>query len=249
MIAKTNQTAIDVTLGLCGSLAGFPTLLTQLDVGTRVGFDTFPELLDVDDIGQTWTPDVQNKYINIALKVYKASALHKAPYGTDLIGLEDAIKWGEDLLPTLFDETGFVHYEYLVDVKPNALKHRVETNQTLVDVVFDLSGSLTAITTLLFQLDEGDRIGFDSIPETWEDTNTIGQTWTPDVQQQYLDINLPVYNLLSVKKKRYNTDILLLLPAITWGNESLAGVIDRGDFLVDDDYVFLTDDDYNHIIT
>ena len=89
MIVKTNQTAIDATFDVCGSLAGFPTLLYQLPSGERIGFDDMPEVWeDVSDIGQTWTPDLENEEIDVTIKVYNAAALLKAPYGTDLLDLQ-----------------------------------------------------------------------------------------------------------------------------------------------------------------
>ena len=49
MIVKTNQTAIDATFDVCGSLAGFPTLLSQLPIGERIGFDDMPEIWEDTD--------------------------------------------------------------------------------------------------------------------------------------------------------------------------------------------------------
>lgn len=250
MIVKTNQTAIDVSFDISGSLAGFPTLLSQLDAGVRVGFDDLPEPWeDVTDIGQTWTPDLENETVDVTLNVYNASALSKSPFGTDIIGLEDAITWGETNLPLLLAETDIPHFEPFEDTVPETVKYDVNVNQTPVDVTFDLSGSIAGLPLLLDDLPDGDRIGFDSMPEIWEDTNTVGQTWTPNLQQQAFEFTLPVYNLLSVQKARYGTDILNLVNSITWGNDFLADVSSGGDYLIDDDFDFITDDFDNYLTT
>lgn len=248
MIVKTNQTAIDVSFDICGSLAGFPTLLSQLPTGERIGFDDVPTLDDVADIGQTWTPELEGVDIDVAIKIYIAETLSKAPFGTDLKGLENAITWGENLLPTLFDYTGYTEFDYLEDEVPDELKYDVHVNQTPVDVSFDLTGSIAGLILLFDQLPVSDRVGFDTMPEVWEDINVLGQTWTPSLQQQSFQFSLPVYSLLSVQKARYNTDVLGLVSAITWGNDFLAGAI-SSDNLVDDSYDFLVDDYDNYLTT
>jgi hypothetical protein len=249
MIVKLNQTAIDVAFDLSGSLAGLPTLLAQLPVGTRIGLDTYPTLDDVADIGQTWTPNIEGLTLDLDLRVYKDVALIKAPYGTYIEGLQNAITWGENLLPDLFDQTGYVEYEYLPNVVPDYLKHEVTINQTVVDVTFDLAGSLAGLPIVLSQLPISTRIGFDSLPQIYTDVSAIDQTWTPELQQQKIKFDVRVFNSLATKKRRFGTDILSLLPAITWGNEFLYDDNFVGDYLADDFGDFLTDDNINYVTT
>lgn len=90
-----NKTAIDVAFDLSGSLAGFPALLNQLPEVVRIGFDTFPEMWeDVDDIGQTWTPDLQGKELEINVPIYNELATLKQPYTTPLFQLTPVIAYG-----------------------------------------------------------------------------------------------------------------------------------------------------------
>lgn len=103
MRISQNTTALDVAYNLSGSLTGLPAVLAQLPVGKRIGFDDLPEIWqDVDDIGQTWTPDLQGKYIDLDVRainrnvdgVLNERAVRKAPYTTDLFGLQTAIDYG-----------------------------------------------------------------------------------------------------------------------------------------------------------
>ncbi len=250
MIVNTNQTALDATFDISGSLAGFTTLLSQLTVGERIGFDDMPEVWeDVSDIGQTWTPDLQNVDIDVTVEVYNAEALNKAPYNTDILGLQEAIDWGEAILPTLFDETGWDEFELLEYETQEEDKYNVATNQTAIDVAFDLTGSIAGFTLLLDQLPSEDRIGFDDMPELWEDATEKDQTWTPNLQQQAFELSLPVYNLSALKKAEYNTDIAALAIPIAWGDDYLEGVITSGDWLTDSNDDWLVDEDDNFITT
>lgn len=249
MKVKTNQSVIDVSFDVCGSLAGYPTLLSQLPIGDRIGFDDMPDLLDVADIGQTWTPELENIDIDVNIKIFNGKALEKAPYSTQLNFLANAIAWGEAILPTLFDYTGWLVYEYFPDVVPEESKYGVDINQTAIDVTFDLAGSITGFVPLLNQLPKGLRVGFDDMPQTWEDIAQLGQTWTPEMQSQAFELSLKVYNIAAVQKRKYNTDINGIAPAITWGVNFLSGVVTSGDYLIDDVYNFLVDDNDNYITT
>jgi hypothetical protein len=247
MKAKTNQTALDVTLDLTGSISQYEAFLKQLPVGTRIGLDDVPELLDVDDVGQTWTPDLTDVEFNVSLDVIKSSAITKAPFNTFINILEPAINWGNDILPDLFDIETF--YQPLPFIVPEELKHKIQFNQTAIDVVFDLSGRLSALQTLFEQMPTSERIGFDSLLNVWEDTDKLNQTWTPDVQNKSFLISLPVISVTAIKKRNYNTDIESLSQAISWGNDFLAESLTQGDYVVDSQLDYLTDDNDVNVTT
>lgn len=95
-------TIVDLAFNLSGSLAGIPVILPQLPVGERVGFDTLPEVWeDVDDIGQTWTPDLDGVEVDIAVEAYNPTAIQKAPYSTDMKCIDVATGWGDDVVPNV----------------------------------------------------------------------------------------------------------------------------------------------------
>lgn len=96
-----NTTAVDVALSLSGSLAGFPRLLDQLPAGRTIGFTEMPEIWEdvpSDKVGQTWTPDLENKTFDVTLPVYKQAAVEKQPYSTGIKELQPAIEWGNNFL-------------------------------------------------------------------------------------------------------------------------------------------------------
>lgn len=102
MKIKENTTIVDTAFNLYGSLTGIPAILRQLPVGERIGFDTLPEMgEDVADIGQTWTPDLAGKDVDIKVdKIYNTLGVAKAPYSTDLYRIGAAVRYGEDLIET-----------------------------------------------------------------------------------------------------------------------------------------------------
>lgn len=88
-------TIVDLAFNLSGSLAGIPVILSQLPVGERVGFATLPKVWeDVDDIGQTWTPNLDGVEVDLTVEAYNPTAIQKAPYSTDLTALNVASEWG-----------------------------------------------------------------------------------------------------------------------------------------------------------
>lgn len=95
---------------------------------------------------------------------------------------------------------------------------RIKPNTTIVDVAFNLYGSLTGIPAILRQLPAGERIGFDTLPSPGADAADIGQTWTPDLQNLDLDIIVEkVYNPGAAAKAPYSTDLAALRPVIAYG--------------------------------
>lgn len=94
----------------------------------------------------------------------------------------------------------------------------VNPNTTIVDLSFNLSGSLTGIPTVMAQMPVYDRIGFDDMPYPWEDTDRLDQTWTPDVAGSDLTFTVPVYNVQGQAKQPYTTDLFTLQNVIVFGN-------------------------------
>lgn len=248
MKVNPNQTALDVVFDFSGSLAGYTSFLNQLPKGERVGFDTYPTLLDVTDIGQTWTPDVENSTLDVILKQYNDSAVKKAHFSTDITGLKGVISWGEAIIESMFNRDLWQVFTIDTPVS-DELKHSIKPNQTIIDAAFDLSGSLTGVQTLLEQLTSYDRIGFNNMPALWEDTERLNQTWTPDVANKKFVLDTKVYSLASIKKQPYSTDLLWIASAITWGNDFLQTDVITGDYAVDETFNFGTDENNNYITT
>lgn len=106
---------------------------------------------------------------------------------------------------------------------------RINPSTTIVDLAFNLSGSLAGIPAALSQLPVGEKIGFATLPKLWEDVSDMGQTWTPSLESVEVDITLDVYNPTAVQKAPYTTDIGCIDVASEWGNILLENfVIDYG---------------------
>lgn len=95
---------------------------------------------------------------------------------------------------------------------------KIKPNTTIVDLALNLSGSVAAIPTVLEQLPVGTPIGFDDLPEVWEDVADIGQTWTPDFEGLELTIDAPLYNVEGQAKAPYSTNTGALSNAVRAGN-------------------------------
>lgn len=106
MKINPDTTIVDLAFNLSGSLAGIPAALSQLPVGERVGFATLPNVWeDAYDIGQTWTPELEDVEADITIDTYNPTAIQKAPYSTDIICIDVASEWGNSLLEALTDPT------------------------------------------------------------------------------------------------------------------------------------------------
>lgn len=96
MKIELNTTIVDVSLNLSGSITGIPAALDQLPAGDRIGFDDLPDLgEDVEDIGQTWTPDLVGRQLDIELPLYDTLGQEKQPYSTDLVKMKSVVTDGE----------------------------------------------------------------------------------------------------------------------------------------------------------
>lgn len=94
----------------------------------------------------------------------------------------------------------------------------IKENTTIVDVAFNLYGSLAGIPAILRQLPVSERIGFDTLPGMGEDVADIGQTWTPDLAGKDITIKVEkVYNTLGVAKAPYSTDLYRIGAAVRYG--------------------------------
>lgn len=106
---------------------------------------------------------------------------------------------------------------------------RINPSTTIVDLAFNLSGSLAGIPAALSQLPVGEKIGFATLPKLWEDVSDIGQTWTPDLNGVEVDITVEAYNPTAVQKAPYSTDMKCIDVASEWGN-ALLDVLESGDW-------------------
>lgn len=96
MKIEPNTTIVDVSLNLSGSITGIPAALDQLPVGDRIGFNDLPDPgEDVEDIGQTWTPDLVGRQLDIELPLYDTLGQKKQPYSTDLVKMKSVVTDGE----------------------------------------------------------------------------------------------------------------------------------------------------------
>lgn len=102
---------------------------------------------------------------------------------------------------------------------------RINSITTIVDLAFNLSGSLAGIPAALSQLPVGEKIGFATLPKLWEDVLDIGQTWTPSLEGVEIDITLDVYNPTVVQKAPYSSDMKCINVASEWGNTLLRTLI------------------------
>lgn len=98
---------------------------------------------------------------------------------------------------------------------------RVPQNTTALDMAFNLSGSLTGFPAVLAQLPVGERIGFEKLPNVWQDVSDVGQSWTPDIQGMVLDLTVPTYNERAVAKAPFTTDLFGLGFVIAQGERML----------------------------
>ena len=103
MRISDNMSIVDVSYNLSGSLTGIPAVLDQLPVGELIGFDDLPKLTeDIPSFGQTWTPDLKGVDIRGGLPIYNELAVKKAPFTSNLYGIDEAWKPLSVLAPVAF---------------------------------------------------------------------------------------------------------------------------------------------------
>lgn len=136
MKIKENTTIVDTAFNLYGSLTGIPAILRQLPVGERIGFDTLPEMgEDVADIGQTWTPDLAGKDVDIKVdKIYNTLGVAKAPYSTDLYRIGAAVRYGEEMIET-FLPPDTAEYENMYPMNLNGWTNYIASSTYKASIV------------------------------------------------------------------------------------------------------------------
>lgn len=97
----------------------------------------------------------------------------------------------------------------------------IDDNTTIVDLALNLSGSVAGIPAVLSQLPTKVRVGFDSLPDMWEDVSDVGQTWTPTLAGLDLRLDVPLYNVLGKNKAPYTTNLYYLAPVVSYGEQTL----------------------------
>ena len=99
----------------------------------------------------------------------------------------------------------------------------INDNTTIVDVAFNLTGSLAGIPVLLDQLPAGRRVGFADMPEPWEDVpqGCYAQTWTPDLVGLDVAFNVTIYNVIAQSKAPFSTNLFQINEAIVVGADAL----------------------------
>ena len=138
MKIKENTTIVDTAFNLYGSLTGIPAILRQLPVSERIGFDILPEMgEDVADIGQTWTPDLAGKDVDIKVdKIYNTLGVAKAPYSTDLYRIGAAVRYGEELIET-FLPPDTTEYENMYPMNLNGWTPYIASSTYKASIVND----------------------------------------------------------------------------------------------------------------
>lgn len=101
------------------------------------------------------------------------------------------------------------------------MKYTAKDTESIVDVAFNTSGSLTALPDIIAALPAGDRIGF--ADEAWDgrEIDAWGQSWTPDVRNVEIDVDVPIYNELALRKARFDSPFNAMNAANDWGIQAL----------------------------
>lgn len=87
----------------------------------------------------------------------------------------------------------------------------VDKNNTIVDLAFNLCGSLAGIPVILKQIPVGARIGLNAMPFQEDDVYDMSQTWTPDVGGKDLTLSdLPLYSPEGKVKAPYSSNLKAL---------------------------------------
>lgn len=102
---------------------------------------------------------------------------------------------------------------------------KINSVTTIVDLAFNLSGSLAGIPVILSQLPASGRVGFDALPAVWEDVEDIGQTWTPSLAGLDIEVQVESYNAPAVSKAPYSSDMECIGVATGWGNNLLQTLV------------------------
>lgn len=99
---------------------------------------------------------------------------------------------------------------------------KVSGNTTIVDLAFNLCGSLAGIPVIVKQIPTDERIGLNQLPVQGVDDTVYhtGASWTPDVAGMELDLtNLPLYSVTGQAKAPYSSNIDVLEEVVQQGGD------------------------------
>lgn len=106
------------------------------------------------------------------------------------------------------------------------MKITIKPNTTVLDVAYNLTGSLAGLPAILSQLPASSRVGFANLPLPWQDVIDIGQTYTPNLDGVTIDVKVEVLDAVAKEKAPYSTNIAMLAQAIYWGAEFIEALYD-----------------------
>lgn len=97
---------------------------------------------------------------------------------------------------------------------------KVDKNNTIVDLAFNLCGSLAGIPVIVKQVPADFRVGLNQLPSQAEDDAVYqqGTSWTPDIAGMELNLSdMPLYNQEGKNKAPYSSNLKALNAAIDAG--------------------------------
>lgn len=106
--------------------------------------------------------------------------------------------------------------------------YKIPENTTVLDVSFNLSGSLSGLPETLAQIKPTSlQYGFDDTPDLWDDVTGIGQTWTPELEGVTLELDVQKINQNgesplnepAAAKAPFTTNKKGLAAAEAWGSD------------------------------
>lgn len=106
------------------------------------------------------------------------------------------------------------------------MKITIKPNTTVLDVAYNLTGSLAGLPAILSQLPASSRVGFANLPLPWQDVIDIGQTYTPNLNGVAIDVKVEVLDAVAKEKAPFSTNLAMLSEAIEWGAEFIEASYD-----------------------
>lgn len=106
------------------------------------------------------------------------------------------------------------------------MKITIKPNTTVLDVAYNLTGSLAGLPAILSQLPASSRVGFANLPLPWQNVADIGQTWTPNLEGVTINVDVEVLDAVAKEKAPYSTNLAMLAQAIEWGENYMESIHD-----------------------
>ena len=106
------------------------------------------------------------------------------------------------------------------------MKITIKPNTTVLDVAYNLTGSLAGLPAILSQLPASSRVGFANLPLPWQNVADIGQTWTPDLEGVTINVDVEVLDAVAKEKAPFSTNFAMLSEAIEWGADFMEAMYD-----------------------